>query len=155
TRAAWERLPAAQRRRIIVATLPMADLDENALIVNALQREAAVVVKKSLQEGFGLGVTESLWKARPVVATAVGGHRDQIRHRRYGLLADDATDPGQVAAAIDELLADPARALAMGAAARERVRERFLADRHFIEWAAILTDLVSRSEARPGCAMSA
>jgi trehalose synthase len=56
----------------------MSDLDQNSLIVNALQRSAAVIVKKSLQEGFGLGVTEGLWKARPVVATRVGGHQDQV-----------------------------------------------------------------------------
>ena len=55
-------------------------------MVNAIQRLAAVVVKKSLQEGFGLGVTEAMWKARPVVASAVGGHLEQVQHRRSGLL---------------------------------------------------------------------
>jgi hypothetical protein len=55
-------------------------------MVNAIQRSAAVVVKKSLQEGFGLGVTEAMWKARPIVASAVGGHLEQVRHRHSGLL---------------------------------------------------------------------
>ena len=56
----------------------MDDVDENAHLVNALQRHAAVVVQKSLVEGFGLTVTEPMWKARPVVASAVGGIQDQI-----------------------------------------------------------------------------
>ena len=56
----------------------MADPDENAAIINALQRHATVVVQKSLAEGFGLTVTEAMWKARPIVASAVGGIADQI-----------------------------------------------------------------------------
>ena len=141
TLGAWRRLPPTRRARIQVAALPMHDLAENALIVNALQREAAVIVKKSLQEGFGLGVTEGLWKAKPVVATRVGGHRDQIEHRRSGLLVDDPSDLRRFAAAVDELLADRALALEVGAAGRERVRARYLADRHFVSWMALFRGL--------------
>ncbi len=137
-RAAWEALPRAQRARMDVAVLPMVDVDENALIVNALQRRAGVILKKSLREGFGLGVTEGMWKARPVVATRVGGHQDQIEHRRSGLLVDDPSDPAAFAAAINELLDDPAEASALGAEGRERIRGRFLADRHFVAWIAAL-----------------
>lgn len=135
--AAWHELPREERRRIDLATLPMVDLDENALIVNALQRQAAVVVKKSFQEGFGLGVTEGLWKARPVVATRVGGHQDQIEDHQTGLLIDDPADRSAFGAAIDELLDNPVQAHELGAAGRERVRERFLADRHFVQWIAV------------------
>ena len=138
TRAAWRRLPASQRPRVQLATLPMVDLDENALIVNALQRQGAVIVKKSLQEGFGLGVTEAMWKARPVVATRVGGHQDQIEHRRTGLLVDDPADLAGFGAAIGELLDDRAEALDLATAAREEARARFLADRHFCAWIEIL-----------------
>ena len=56
----------------------MSDGDEAAAIVNALQRHATVVVQKSLAEGFGLTVAEAMWKARPVVGSAVGGIVDQI-----------------------------------------------------------------------------
>jgi trehalose synthase len=125
----------------------MADLDENALIVNALQRQAAVIVKKSLQEGFGLGVTEGLWKARPVVASRVGGHQDQIDHRGTGLLVDDPSDLVAFGAAISELLANPAEALELAGAGRERVRARFLADQHFLGWMRVLTGLLSRERA--------
>lgn len=143
THAAWRDLPPAQRRRIDVATLPMVDLDENALMVNALQRQAAVVVKKSLQEGFGLGVTEGLWKTRPVVATRVGGHKEQIEDHRTGLLVDDPTDLTAFGAAIDELLGDSAQANALARAGREHVRERFLADRHFIQWVLALREVLA------------
>ncbi|MBV9947615.1 MAG: glycosyl transferase family 1, partial [Myxococcales bacterium] len=64
---AWRALPDAAKRRVHLALLPMEDLDENAAIVNALQRHAAIVVQKSLQEGFGLTVTEAMWKRRPVI----------------------------------------------------------------------------------------
>ena len=90
--AAWRALAHQQRCRVTVACVPMHDVEENAAIVNALQRHADVIVKKSLEEGFGLGVTEALWKRRAVVASDVGGHRDQIKHQHNGLLVDP-TDP--------------------------------------------------------------
>lgn len=142
-KAAWQGLPAAARRRIQLAELPMDDLDENALIVNALQRQAAVVVKKSLQEGFGLGITEAMWKARPVIATRVGGHQDQITHRRTGLLINDPQDPLAFAAAVSEVLLNPAEAFELAAAGREHVRSRFLADRHLVEWDRALISVVT------------
>ena len=142
--AAWRRLPPHRRERVQVAALPMTDLVENALVVNALQREAAVIVKKSLQEGFGLGVTEGMWKAKPVVATRVGGHRDQIEHGRSGLLVGDPTDLPAFAAAVDRLLADPVLGLELGAAGREQVRARYLADRHFVSWIDVLRRLPAR-----------
>ncbi len=145
-RAAWRALPDAQRGRVQLATLPMADVEENALIVNALQTEAEVVVKKSLQEGFGLGVTEALWKARPVVATAVGGHLDQIEHGRTGLLVDDPGDLAAFGAAVNRVLADPEMGHDLGIRGREHVREHFLADRQFAGWIRIL-DAVLRGAA--------
>jgi trehalose synthase len=144
TRAAWQSLPAARRQQIQLLALPMDDLDENARVVNALQREAAVIVKKSTQEGFGLGVTEGMWKAKPVVATRVGGHQDQLEHGRTGLLVDDPADLAGFATAIDALLADPAWAFELGAAAHEDARARYLADRHFVSWMHVLKQLPLR-----------
>ena len=125
TRAAWRGLPRAGASACRSRRCRCADLAENALIVNALQREADVIVKKSLQEGFGLGVTEGMWKAKPVVATRVGGHRDQIEHRRSGLLVDDPADLSGFATAIDEALADPA-ARARARSGRPRAGSRAL-----------------------------
>ena len=62
----------------------MVDTDENARIVNAIQRHASIVAQKSLAEGFGLTVAEAMWKSRPVVATAVGGIQDQIHDGPMG-----------------------------------------------------------------------
>ncbi len=109
--------------------LPMVDIDENAAIVNALQRHATVVVQKSLQEGFGLTVTEAMWKGRPVIASAVGGIQDQIAHGENGILLEDPANLDEFGSALDQVLGDRALAERLGAAARETVRERFLAIR--------------------------
>ena len=90
-----------------LACLPMDDLEENAAMVNALQRRADVVVQKSIAEGFGLTVAEGMWKARPVVATRIGGIQDQIVDGETGLLLDDATDLPAYGAAVTSLLSGP------------------------------------------------
>ena len=120
------------------------DIDENAHLVNALQRYATVVVQKSLAEGFGLTVTEPMWKARPVVASAVGGIRDQIVDGVSGVLLDDPTDLDVFAGALADVLNDGARAEQMGDAARERVRDHSLGDRHLIPYADMCETLVGR-----------
>ncbi len=137
-RLAWERLPPAVRRRCQLVCLPMADLAENAVMVNALQRHAAVVVQKSLAEGFGLTATEAMWKGRPLLASAVGGLQDQLEHGEHGLLLRDPCDPREAAAGLQRLLADRPLAERLGAAARRRVRERYLPDRHLLDWAGLL-----------------
>ena len=137
----WERLPRAERDRIDLLQLSLRDPHANAVIVNALQREATVVVKKSLQEGFGLGVAEAMWKRRPVVASDVGGHRVQIEHGVSGVLVPDARNLPRFGRAIADLLADPERRRRLGEAAHERVRTRFLPDRHMAAWMRLLADL--------------
>ena len=137
---AWRALPPPARDRVHLASLPTADLAENAAVVNALQRHAAVIVQKSLQEGFGLTVTEAMWKGRPVLASAVGGIRDQIEDGRSGVLLGDPSDLAACGTGLRALLGDPARREAIGRAARERVRERFLVTRHLDQYA----DLIER-----------
>ena len=108
----------------------MEDVEENAAIVNALQRHAHVVVQKSLAEGFGLTVAEAMWKERPVVASRIGGIRDQIEDGRSGLLLSDPRDLEQAGSAISELLADDDRAKGLGIAAHRRVQQQFLGPHH-------------------------
>jgi trehalose synthase len=72
-RECWRALPEPSRGRVHLANLPMHDLEENAAMVNALQRHAAIVVRKSLREGFGLTVTEAMWKERALVASCSSG----------------------------------------------------------------------------------
>ncbi len=141
-RALRDTLPADMRRRIHVVCLPMDDVDENAHLVNALQRHASLVVQKSLVEGFGLTVTEPMWKARPVVASAVGGIRDQIRDGVDGLLLEDPRDLTAFARLVGKVLGDPDLAARLGAAARERVRDRYLGDRHLIQYAELFAALL-------------
>jgi trehalose synthase len=128
--AAWQRLPARPRARIHLVNLPAEDRIENAVVVNALQRKADVVVQKSLAEGFGLTVTEAMWKERAIVASRVGGIQDQIIDGRSGLLIAP-TDLLQLGKAISSLIADLGFAQAVGHAARQRVRNRFLPP-HFL-----------------------
>jgi trehalose synthase len=92
TIAAWRALPRSDRSRAHLASVPMDDPLENAIVINALQRHSAVVVQKSLAEGFGLTVAEAMWKTRPVVATAVGGIVDQVIDDETGLLVDNPHD---------------------------------------------------------------
>ena len=81
---AWLELPRSVRRRVHLALLPMDDPDENAIIVNALQRRADVVVQKSIAEGFGLTVAEAMWKGRPVVASRRRRDPGPDRGRQHG-----------------------------------------------------------------------
>lgn len=138
----WRSLSAQERSRVRLALIPMDDLEENALVVNALQRHAAVVVQKSLAEGFGLTVAEAMWKSRPVVASAVGGIADQIEDGESGLLIepDDLAGLGE---RITRLLENPLEAERLGANARRRVTSRFLPDRHLLEYAELLEHLLA------------
>jgi trehalose synthase len=147
---AWRQLPHEVRRRVQVACLPMADRDENAAIVNALQRQATIVVQKSLYEGFGLTVAEAMWKGRPVVASAVGGIQDQIESETHGFLLKDPTDLPAFSEAIDRLLADRSLAVQLGENARQRIRSEYLFDRHLLQYLSILEKLLAQeSPGRP------
>jgi trehalose synthase len=137
-------LPPEQRVRIHLASLPMEDANENAIIVNALQRHARVVVQKSLAEGFGLTVAEAMWKARPVVASRIGGIQEQIVHGETGILLDDPRDLAAYGAAVTELVTHPQDAVDMGIRARERVRDRFLSVRNLLDYAALIRRLTGR-----------
>lgn len=137
----WRKLPHAIRGRVHLACVPLADPDENAAIVNALQRHARVVVQKSLAEGFGLTVAEAMWKSRPIVASAVGGICDQITDGEHGLLIDDAHDLGAFGAAIERLLRDPQEAERLGRNARTRAATEFLGDRHLEQYGYLFASL--------------
>jgi len=136
--AAWRALSAAERATVSLITVPMTDLDQNAAIVNALQRRADVVVQKSRKEGFGLTVSEAMWKGRAVIASAVGGILDQVRDGQDGVLLEDPADLGAFGRAARDLLADPAQRDRMGQSAHERVRDNFLADRDLGQWMQLL-----------------
>jgi trehalose synthase len=138
----WQRLPSRLRDRVHLASVSMADTDENARIVNAIQRHASIVAQKSLAEGFGLTVAEAMWKSRPVIAAAVGGIQDQIEDGVDGLLIKEPGDLDAFGDALVRLLADPAFADRLGEAAHRTVRARFLGDRHLAQYAELLESVL-------------
>ena len=104
---------------------------DSHLEINVLQRASAVVVQKSIREGFGLTVSEALWKSRPVVASAVGGIPLQVKHHYSGLLVHSVDGTAQ---AIKQLLNNPHYAKRLGENGREHVRQNFLLTRHLQEY---------------------
>jgi trehalose synthase len=138
----WRELPAEARARILLVTLPLDDADENAAMVNALQRHATVITQKSLAEGFGLTVAEGMWKGRPVVGSAVGGIIDQIADGT-GVLLQDPRDLKTFGMAVRELLDDPAEADRMGRAAQAYIREHYVGDVHLLRYADLFSSLIA------------
>jgi trehalose synthase len=136
----WRGLPPAARARILLITLPLDDIDENAVMVNALQRHATVIAQKSLAEGFGLTVSEGMWKGRPIIGSAVGGIIDQIADGT-GILLPDPNDLEAFGRAARLLLTDHAQATQLGQAAHAYVREHYLGDVHLMRYAALLSSL--------------
>jgi trehalose synthase len=133
----------AARRNVHLVCLPLDDAEENAVIVNALQRAADVVVQKSIAEGFGLTVAEAMWKGRPIVATAVGGIQDQVIDGETGVLLEDPEDLDAYGDAVRGLLEDPERAQRLGKAAKLRVRDEFLGARSLLDYLNLVAKLLA------------
>lgn len=112
----------------------------DALLVNALQRSAAVVMQLSRREGFGLTVSEALWKETPVVATNVGGIPQQVLHGQTGYLVEPGDYEG-AAGLVTRLLQDPELRQRIGSQGREHVRQNFLMPRLLLDWLRVLVEL--------------
>ncbi len=110
----------------------------NDILANVVQRASSVVVQKSLKEGFGLTVSEALWKGTPVVAGRVGGIPMQLRNGRDGYLVNSAKE---CADRIVRLLKNPKLARKMGASGREHVRKNFLTPRHIGDYLGLFKDV--------------
>jgi trehalose synthase len=139
----WRDLSPDAQARILLVTLPLDDVDENAAMVNALQRHAAVIAQKSLAEGFGLTVSEGMWKGRPVIGSAVGGIIDQVAEGT-GILLPDPADLAAFGSAARLLLSDPDQAAQMGQAAHAHVREQYIGDVHLLRYARLLAALIGK-----------
>lgn len=118
-------------------------LPQNDLEINALQRASTVIIQKSLREGFGLTVSEALWKGKPVVASNVGGIPLQITHKHSGLLCHSVEG---AAFAIKQLLNSPEYAKKLGANGREHVRNNFLLTRHLKEYLLLFLSLYHQED---------
>ncbi len=108
---------------------------ENHILVNALQRASSVVIQKSIKEGFGLTVSEALWKRTPVVAGKVGGIPLQVEDGKSGYLVDSVD---QCAKRVSRLLSDDKLREQMGEAGHEHVRNNFLVTRHLHDYLRLL-----------------
>jgi trehalose synthase len=126
---------------VALVTLPLDDVDENAAMVNAIQRHATVIAQKSLAEGFGLTVAEGMWKWRAVVGSAVGGIVDQIAEGT-GVLLPDPTDLAAFGSTVHQLLADPEETARMGRAAHAYVRDQYIGDLHLLRYAELFGTLI-------------
>src|SRR3990172_5498673 len=118
-------------------------MPHNDIHVNALQRASTVIIQKSVREGFGLTVSEALWKGKPVVASAVGGIPLQIRHKYHGLLCHSIDG---AALAVKQLLQNPEYAQRLGANGREHVRQNFLLTRHLREYLLLFLSLYTTED---------
>jgi trehalose synthase len=109
-----------------------------AIEVNAFQSQSDVLMQKSIREGFGLTVTEALWKSRPTIGGDVGGIPLQIVDGESGYLV---SSPEQAAQRTVEILKDPGLGKYLGRTGKERARERFLTPRLLLDWMRIFTSL--------------
>ena len=109
--------------------------------INALQRAATVILQKSTREGFGLTVTEAMWKGKPVIGGHAGGIATQIIHGVTGYLVNSVEG---AAFRIQSLLESPERAYRMGEEGRERVRRNFLMTRNVMDYLVLLRWLKER-----------
>jgi trehalose synthase len=117
---------AAKDKDILVLFLPPESNSE----INALQRGSTIVLQKSLREGFGLTVSEALWKAKPVIASAVGGIPLQISHKYSGILTHTVEGTTYW---IKQLLSEPEFAEQLGKNGREHIKNHFLITRHITD----------------------
>ncbi len=113
-------------------------LPQNDIEVNALQRASDVIIQKSIREGFGLTVAEALWKAKPVVASNVGGISLQIKHKYSGLLCHSVEG---ASFAIKQLLSSPVYAKKLGENGREHIKNNFLITRHLRDYMLLFLSL--------------
>lgn len=114
---------------------------ESDILVNVVQRISSVILQKSLREGFGLTVTEALWKGTPVVASDKGGIPLQVTDEETGFLVDPE-DYEQVASKIIEILKNPELGAKLGGSTRGEIKEHFLITQLLLNWLHVLRDVV-------------
>jgi trehalose synthase len=145
--AAYLSLPVTLREEIAILLLPMQSLEENALLVNALQRASTIVAQNSLREGFGLTIAEAMWKRLPILSNSRAcGPRQQVRDGLDGRLIADPESPDELRRALSEMLSDPARLERWGYSAQRRAHDQFLVFDQLRSWGKVLDSVVSRTD---------
>jgi len=144
-RSAYAALDPSLQRDVAVISLPMDSRKTNALMVNALQHCAVLAVQNSLREGFGLTVTEAMWKRTPVLGTHAVGIRHQVRDGLDGRLVHDPEDPAEIARMLDTIIADPKSRDAWGRNGQRRVQDEFLVFGQVCKWLRLLAAVAGRA----------
>ena len=139
---AYARLEPALQEAIVILSLPMSSQKYNALMVNALQRCSDVVAQNSLSEGFGLTVTEAMWKQVVVMGSRAAGLRQQIRPGLDGCLVENPEDPAEIARTLDGLLRDQPKREVLARSAQQRVHDEFLVFTQVRLWLELISDAV-------------
>ena len=145
--SAYRHLPPALREDIAIFALPMSSRKHNALMVNALQRCATIVVQNSLREGFGLTATEAMWKRKAVLTSRACGLRHQIHDGVNGRSVPDAEDVPYLAQILDEMLAAPQQRDVWGRSAQRCVQQHFLVFQQVATWLRVLTEVAAQPPA--------
>jgi len=140
----YESLLESQEERLIILSV------QDTALVNALQSRAAVVLQKSLREGFGLTVAEAMWKGTPVIGGNVGGIRYQIEDGVNGFLVNTVEE---AAARIVQLVKDEALRRRLGEAGRESVRQKFLLSRNLEQYLDLFNAFETNFTLKPGSAL--
>jgi trehalose synthase len=142
-RAEYAAMHPAVQDDIAILALPMESRDENAILVNALQRASTIAVQNSLREGFGLTIAEAMWKRVPVLSNARAcGPRQQVRDGLDGRLVRDPEDEAELRLALDDMLSDPRRLEQWGRAAQRHVHDRFLLFTQLRDWGRLIGELI-------------
>jgi trehalose synthase len=147
-RSRYLEMPSAIQRDVVLLMLPMASLQQNALMVNALQRASTIAVQNSLREGFGLTIAEAMWKRVPVLTNSRAcGPRQQVRDGIDGRVVRDPEDEEELTGALDEMLADTEGRQRWGRAAQRHVHDQFLVTAQLRSWGRLLSGVLDRSPA--------
>jgi trehalose synthase len=141
---AYTNLPRHLQEDIALVSLPMSVRKHNELIVNALQRCSSVVVQNSLREGFGLTVTEAMWKHAAVFGSRACGIRQQVRDGVDGWLIQNPEAPEEISVRLDALLEDIGGRIRLGQTAQRRVHDEFLVFTQVHNWLTTLVDTLQR-----------
>jgi trehalose synthase len=136
--ASFRRLAPEIQKDVVLLTLPMNSRRDNAFMVNALQTASSIVIQNSIREGFGLTLTEAMWKGTPVIGTSAFGLRQQLHDRIHGRIVYCPENPEEIAQVLEEMLGADAELNLWSRNAQARVHKDFLIFNQVKKWLQIL-----------------
>lgn len=142
---AYKNLPDELKPDVALVALPMESRKLNALMVNALQRCSSIVVQNSLREGFGLTVTEAMFKGVPILGTQACGIRKQVVDGVHGKLVRDSTNAHEIAVALNHMLRMKEERTTQGLRAQRRVLDEFTVFSQVGKWLTFLAELIEKN----------